>query len=64
MGVDGSETGRALRIFHILCSDSLFDISLLLVDFVFRDFDGFAWKFLAQSSPVSDRSRQTAGHWI
>ena len=54
MGVDGSETGRALRIFHILCSDSLFDISLLLVDFVFRDFDGFACKFLAQSSPVSD----------
>ncbi len=34
VGVDGSETGRALRIFHILCSDGLADICLLLADFV------------------------------
>ncbi len=33
VGVDGSETGRALRIFHILCSDGLADICLLLADF-------------------------------
>ena len=36
VGVDGSETGRALRIFHILCSDGLADICLLLADFVGR----------------------------
>ncbi len=36
VGVDGSETVRALRIFHILCSDGLADICLLLADFVGR----------------------------